>query len=506
MSKIILVLCFFSLTLPLFAQRETEDMLRKNNMTIRVLEEKIRNLEQNHRTQLEYLQNQILLLSAKDTSNQKQLLQTLTLYLEQSDKKYAEELAALKKQREERKNEIGGIVQAQTSSLQQQINHQTDMLFYGSLGIIALSIILFFVALKFLKDQQERYLSNFARKQQNEINLLIEGFLKEVLSKEKAKISQATEEQSLNNELKEQFEELASLLKNAIEDFETQTALLSQQNPNKPTPQQLGVSVELPQQPIQPQIWEEIIEETPIEVQEITTEAKENINQQAEDESPNTPQETTPSEEEKTIFEAKENTTETNIETEEYNVVYDVQYEKKLQEGITLYEQKNYQEAITKYSEAITFKPDDYLLYTRRANCYHVLRKYDQATEDYEKAIRLKNDFIPAYNNAIEIYILTDNFFQALTLLERLCKIDKNHNYKAVELYLKLIAQKGLMQNTEKTEKELDSLMRENFTFNFSVKEIDDWLITAEMDSNDKKMIRVKTELLKMKKEANLFI
>jgi tetratricopeptide (TPR) repeat protein len=164
------------------------------------------------------------------------------------------------------------------------------------------------------------------------------------------------------------------------------------------------------------------------------------------------------------------------------------------------YEQKDYEKAIEGYTKALEVTPD-YNAYTRRANCYHILKKYDQAAEDYEKAIRLKKDFIPAYNNAIEIYILTDNFFQALTLLERLSQIEKAYAYRAVELYLKLIAQKGLMQNTEKTEKELDALLRENFTFSFSVREIEDWLITADIDTTDKKMIRVKTELLKMKKE-----
>ncbi|MFN3315274.1 MAG: tetratricopeptide repeat protein, partial [Raineya sp.] len=147
----------------------------------------------------------------------------------------------------------------------------------------------------------------------------------------------------------------------------------------------------------------------------------------------------------------------------------------------------------------------DYLSYTKISNCYHILKKYDQAAADYEKAIRIKKDFIPAYNNAIEIYILTDNFFQALTLLERLSQIEKSYSHKAVELYLRLIAQKGLMQNTEKTEKELDALLRENFTFNFSVKEIEDWLMTADIDATDKKMIRVKTELLKMKREYATF-
>ncbi|MDW8297145.1 MAG: hypothetical protein RMJ97_09730, partial [Raineya sp.] len=84
---------------------------------------------------------------------------------------------------------------------------------------------------------------------------------------------------------------------------------------------------------------------------------------------------------------------------------------------------------------------------------------------------------------------------------ERLAPIEKSHSHKAVELYLKLIAQKGLMQNTEKTERELDELLRENFTFNFSVKELEDWLLTADMDATDKKLIRVKTELLKLKRE-----
>ena len=129
-----------------------------------------------------------------------------------------------------------------------------------------------------------------------------------------------------------------------------------------------------------------------------------------------------------------------------------------------------------------------------------MLKKLDQATADYQKAIRLDTNFIAAYNNAIEIYILTDNFFQALTTLEQLARVEKMPQHKALELYLKLIVQKALNQSSEKTEKDLDEVMRFEFSFNFSFKEISDWLAYADIDPVHKKVIQNKTELLKLKK------
>ncbi len=516
MKNLILAFIFF-VSIPCLAQSEQELFQRRYN---RLLEDRIRSLENNYRYQIENLQAQISLLSAKDTIQQKQLLDILQFYITQIDKKYEEELHSLKKQRDERKNEIGQIVQNHTSLLQQQINQQASMLLFGGLGIVALCVVLFFVALKILKDQQERQMKSFVCEQQNELKTQLSVVLKDILHKE-LKNWQAT--QSSNNS---EYESLLSSLKNKIADLETQ---LNRQNTEsktittahepstteteKTTPIEIFTITEInTTNPNEKKIEKEIIENEsePISQKPLfhnnrewvdAIEQKINESLKEEDITKIASEEII----EEVIYEKDtlRPTTESQTattETENTQPIHNSEYDSLIAQAMIAYENKDFPKAIALYSKAIEIHPD-YLAYTRRANCYHILKKYDQAAEDYEKAIRLKKDFVPAYNNAIEIYILTDNFFQALTLLERLAPIEKSHSHKAVELYLKLIAQKGLMQNTEKTERELDELLRENFTFNFSVKEIEDWLLTADIDATDKKLIRVKTELLKLKRE-----
>lgn len=521
-----------------FAQKDYEEALKKSNYNTRVLEEKIRLLENNYQFQLQNLQAQLLLLSAKDTTNQKQLLSTLQLYLQQADKKYAQELADLKNLKNERKSEVSTIVQNHVGTLQEQINQQASMLLYGGLGIIALCIMLFLVALKYIKDQQERYLNEFANNQHTHLKNIIKDTLQENLGKE---MQQYFTQQNIGANSQSQVNELVNLvqaklahLESKIEADVVQKAPLEVSIEEKiieNTPQEEVITIiETPKNPnqvINPIIVQESKEEEEIvininqeeekevvvestQIEEIKEEViKEDISEVQEQSLINNrewveqiEQKINESLQASTIEEEVEEQViynNTNKELFEANI-YSPEYDTLLKEAMGYYEQKDYEKAIEGYTKALEVTPD-YNAYTRRANCYHILKKYDQAAEDYEKAIRLKKDFIPAYNNAIEIYILTDNFFQALTLLERLSQIEKAYAYRAVELYLKLIAQKGLMQNTEKTEKELDALLRENFTFSFSVREIEDWLITADIDTTDKKMIRVKTELLKMKKE-----
>jgi len=521
-----------------FAQKDYEEALKKSNYNTRVLEEKIRLLENNYQFQLQNLQAQLLLLSAKDTTNQKQLLSTLQLYLQQADKKYAQELADLKNLKNERKSEVSTIVQNHVGTLQEQINQQASMLLYGGLGIIALCIMLFLVALKYIKDQQERYLNEFANNQHTHLKNIIKDTLQENLGKE---MQQYFTQQNIGANSQSQVNELVNLvqaklahLESKIEADVVQKAPLEVSIEEKiieNTPQEEVITIiETPKNPnqvINPIVVQESKEEEEIvininqeeekevvvestQIEEIKEEViKEDISEVQEQSLINNrewveqiEQKINESLQASTIEEEVEEQViynNTNKELFEANI-YSPEYDTLLKEAMGYYEQKDYEKAIEGYTKALEVTPD-YNAYTRRANCYHILKKYDQAAEDYEKAIRLKKDFIPAYNNAIEIYILTDNFFQALTLLERLSQIEKAYAYRAVELYLKLIAQKGLMQNTEKTEKELDALLRENFTFSFSVREIEDWLITADIDTTDKKMIRVKTELLKMKKE-----
>jgi len=542
---------FFSVA---FAQKDKdyEEVLKKNAYNIRILEEKIRMLESNQRTQMENLQAQLLLLSAKDTVQQKQMLSTMQFYLEQSDKKISQEIEELKRKKDERKTEISQLVQTYTTNIQEQINQQASMLLFGGLGIIALCIMLFLVATKLMKDQQEHYLREFAHRQQADLRAIIQSSFQENLNREMQKyflqnnptLSQNDEKDEWIALLQQKIFELENKLKEREQLVEGNLATQSKEmqvNPVVSETENKSAQSENIEVPLKEEETIVTIAETTPNPNEVSTEpvaqkeANENVRPENEQALPTTEENEEVIEkhnfvnnkdwvenrdwveaieqkinqslkesleeedvEEQVIY-AKEETKEVS-ETNAYNP----EYEEVMAKAMHYYEQRMFDEAIEYYGKAIALNPD-YLAYTKRANCYHILKNYDQAAADYEKAIRIKKDFVPAYNNAIKIYILTDNFFQVLTLLERLSQIEKSHSHKAVELYLKLIAQKGLLQNTEKTERELDALLRENFTFNFSVKEIEDWLITADIDATDKKLIRVKTELLKMKKEYATF-
>jgi tetratricopeptide (TPR) repeat protein len=548
MKKIVgllLLLCTFSTS---FAQKDMDEVLKKNAHTIRILEEKVRMLEGNQRFHMENLQAQLLLLSAKDTVQQKQMLATLQFYLEQADKKHTQEIADLKKQKDERKNEVSQLVQAHTANIQEQINQQASMLLFGGLGIIALCIMLFLVATKLMKDQQERYLKEFAHRQQSDLRAIIHNSFQENLNREMQKyFNQSNPNNSQNSEkdewialMQQKIFELEAKLKEQQEQtiLSKQEEIVEIASTHLSEPNQASLEVqEIYNEPTET-TKEEVVNE---EIEPIVTIAETNANpnevkvqtiEKEEEEHTTLPvaeehiesieehsftsnRDWVEAIEQKINQSLKENLEEEEIEEQVIYAkaepqetfeasVYNPEFEGVMAKAMAYYEQKMFDDAIDYYTRAVAINPD-YLAYTKRANCYHILKKYDQAAADYEKAIRIKKDFIPAYNNAIEIYILTDNFFQALTLLERLSQIEKSYSHKAVELYLRLIAQKGLMQNTEKTEKELDALLRENFTFSFSVKEIEDWLMTADIDSTDKKMIRVKTELLKMKREYATF-
>lgn len=476
------------------------------------LEDRLRWLEAYHKQQIEFLQAQILLLSAKDTTRQKQLLNTLQFYINQIDKKYTEEVEELKRTKDGRKNETEQIIKEYTSFFKEQINQQASMLVYGILGVVVLCILLFFIALKIFIDYQDRHLRILLHEQEEQVKSLLAVSLAEVIQKELSAKYPVTQEDELVAELKSRIaflEEEILFQKQEIKKLESEierrdSAVLINDSENENIQIQDQPSSDVESTLKNKQETKEETSSTSFTNNRVWVDAiEQKISQSLKEEEINRESEEIV---EETIYEkdtlsdvpAVEIQNADNIK--EYCDQSESEYDALIAQAMSAYENKNYHEAIRLYTKAIEIKPD-YLSYTRRANCYHILKKYDQAAEDYERAIRLKNDFIPAYNNAIEIYILTDNFFQALTLLERLAPIEKSHSYKAVELYLKLIAQKGLMQNTEKTERELDELLRENFTFNFSVKEIEEWLMTADMDPTDKKLIRVKTELLKLKRE-----
>ena len=66
--------------------------------------------------------------------------------------------------------------------------------------------------------------------------------------------------------------------------------------------------------------------------------------------------------------------------------------------------QQRYNDAITDYTEALSFKPGDFDVYNDRGVVYLALRQINEAIDDFTEAIRLKPDFAEAYNDRGNAY------------------------------------------------------------------------------------------------------
>ena len=58
--------------------------------------------------------------------------------------------------------------------------------------------------------------------------------------------------------------------------------------------------------------------------------------------------------------------------------------------GIFLYKQNKYNEAITLFTEGLTFNAKDWGIITNRGDCYRALNDYVKALEDYVKAYEVE--------------------------------------------------------------------------------------------------------------------
>lgn len=65
---------------------------------------------------------------------------------------------------------------------------------------------------------------------------------------------------------------------------------------------------------------------------------------------------------------------------------------------------KRYQEAITKYDEAIKLEPGNYRYYFSKGKCYYAMKDYDQALTAFEETVEYKKDFVFAYTLIAKIY------------------------------------------------------------------------------------------------------
>jgi stress-induced-phosphoprotein 1 len=65
--------------------------------------------------------------------------------------------------------------------------------------------------------------------------------------------------------------------------------------------------------------------------------------------------------------------------------------------GTKAFQQKNFNEAIHFFTQAITESPHDHTLYSNRSACYYNLSQFAKAREDGEKCIEIKGDWGKGY-------------------------------------------------------------------------------------------------------------
>ncbi len=612
-----------------FAQKnrdEYEKLLERSNNSVRILEEKVQQLEYLQKLQLDNVREQNRTLLSKDTTYFGNMTRMVQLSIKQIDENYQKQLKEVKAQKIDTEQELEAVLNTQKDKFDNEITKQNLLFMYEAIGVIALNIILFIILGAVLRGRQEKFFEEISRKNTQDLKTELLAEVKELSYKElekaitnikndsqkivqklvvtdielenkklqddlqhtQSQISLLTKKLQEEKEIRQNINaqtivnEVVSIQNNTSEsdlliaqkrqieqinrELQAATALIQQINQqskeenikneafeknldtdsyhsivlkneeiitnvvtditlntipnnreNQPIRREEAETI-MVLEPLKVEISEKIIEtpvienvrenipEIPSIIDDITPQneviSEEKIeeilviSEKNEEKSEEKVNEIIEEIEEKAILEEKteeilvENTIEKALETT---------IEDFLVQAQKAYEERDVENAISLYGLALAQNPNA-ITYTKRGNCYHLLKKLDQATADYQKAIRLDANFIAAYNNAIEIYILTDNFFQALTTLEQLARVEKMPQYKALELYLKLIVQKALNQSSEKTEKDLDEVMRFEFSFNFSFKEISDWLAYADIDPVHKRVIQNKTELLKLKK------
>ncbi|MFM6396297.1 MAG: tetratricopeptide repeat protein, partial [Planktothrix sp.] len=89
-------------------------------------------------------------------------------------------------------------------------------------------------------------------------------------------------------------------------------------------------------------------------------------------------------------------------------------FDQYFNQGITLANQGNYQQAIEQLTRALTLNPNHADAYIWRNYVYHCLNKYQQAIDDCNQAIRLNPNDSIAYNNRAFAYNSLKNYEQAI--------------------------------------------------------------------------------------------
>lgn len=115
--------------------------------------------------------------------------------------------------------------------------------------------------------------------------------------------------------------------------------------------------------------------------------------------------------------------------------------EKCYKEGMTLYENGKYKEAIPYFNKATEFDPEHIYAYNSMGLCYYNLNKYDEAIRAYDKALNLAPEDAVIWYNRGRVYQDIENYDEAITCYDRALKFNPSDIYSLEQKGLTFYAQ-----------------------------------------------------------------
>jgi tetratricopeptide (TPR) repeat protein len=161
---------------------------------------------------------------------------------------------------------------------------------------------------------------------------------------------------------------------------------------------------------------------------------------------------------------------------------------------------KEYEKAIEDYNKAIELDPKFAIAYTNRGVAYDKLKEHEKAIEDFNKAIELDPKNVAMYLNLSEAIIIMGDYKSASKNIAKALYLSPEIKDKAMLLYLGCITKKLLGMDTSVYEKEFTEILKKDFTITWD-EDFESWLKDADIDVGTKTFIKKKTELLKKHKK-----
>ncbi|XP_070703207.1 sperm-associated antigen 1A [Pempheris klunzingeri] len=121
-------------------------------------------------------------------------------------------------------------------------------------------------------------------------------------------------------------------------------------------------------------------------------------------------------------------------------------------EGNDLVKKGHFQEALEKYSECLTLKPDECALYTNRAICFLKLNRFEEAKQDCDSALQMEPSNKKAFYRRALAYKGLQDYLSASSDLQEVLQLDPNVREAEQELEtVTSLLRQSLMDSTAHT-------------------------------------------------------